>query len=548
GVDGETDASGNTLLLVDADISTYVFGGQSITPTGNATATNNAITLTGTTSVGTHLFGGVDASGGAGTASSNNATSGSAASDYFTGNKLNIKLPDTDVDPAGINVGGNLGNFEEYSFILHPEYKFGLNGEGPAVSVGGKVYLGNSYTTGTKGSDVTDIHFLGGGYASSVGDEFTLIHTTAAGDMYGFLSDSTSTGKKGATLFYDYTVAVDTPAQNLVAAVSNVRLNPQDKALSEGWLSGLAFELYGADLVADELKTISSREYERNSYTFGTLSYNKLKHDTGSHIDVDGVSALAGVAKTRVTKRDNRMTLGGFIEAGWGDYDSYNSFSNAPSVRGHGDTNYYGGGLALRVDFKDRVPRDGDENKKGHLYTDAAIRVGKAEADFATADMTDILGTAVNYESDTMYYGAHVSLGYLKKLSAKSELDIYTRLLWTRQEGDDVVLSTNDPVSFDDADSFRWRTGLRYSSEMSGKYSFYLGAAYEHEFDGEVDATTYQYGTIPSPSMKGGTGIGELGVAYMDKANTNFRMDLGVSGYTGQREGFGVKLDLDWFF
>jgi hypothetical protein len=65
----------------------------------------------------------------------------------------------------------------------------------------------------------------------------------------------------------------------------------------------------------------------------------------------------------------------------------------------------------------------------------------------------------------------------------------------------------------------------------------YIGAAYEREFDGRVEATTNGY-ALPSPSLEGGTGVGEFGIAVKPAASRpDLSLDIGVQGYTGKREG-----------
>ena len=99
---------------------------------------------------------------------------------------------------------------------------------------------------------------------------------------------------------------------------------------------------------------------------------------------------------------------------------------------------------------------------------------------------------------------------------------------------------TGDKVKFDDADSHRWRSGARFSYSLttdSGPvFTPYIGAAYEHEFDGKAKASVYGYG-IDAPDLKGGTGIGELGISFKASADSTFSMDLGGQGYTGVRDG-----------
>ena len=54
--------------------------------------------------------------------------------------------------------------------------------------------------------------------------------------------------------------------------------------------------------------------------------------------------------------------------------------------------------------------------------------------------------------------------------------------------------------------------------------------------------------TIGAPDLKGGTGVGELGVTFKPSSDSGFALDLGVQGYVGVREGVTGTLQLKWEF
>jgi hypothetical protein len=67
----------------------------------------------------------------------------------------------------------------------------------------------------------------------------------------------------------------------------------------------------------------------------------------------------------------------------------------------------------------------------------------------------------------------------------------------------------------------------------------------KHEFDGEAKSSIYGR-SIPSSDLKGGTGIGELGLTFTSAKGIS--VDLGVQGYTGKREGVTGSLQLKFEF
>jgi hypothetical protein len=257
-------------------------------------------------------------------------------------------------------------------------------------------------------------------------------------------------------------------------------------------------------------------------------SFGKSRYNTGSHVDSDTLSVLAGVKLAEI--RRNRVTLsrGIFAEAGWSSYDTFNDFGSASGFSGAGESNYFGGGLALRADYGD--------GGNGQFYSDAAIRFGRARNNFAC-----YAGTPVSYKTDSPYYGGHIGLGYIRELENGARLDIGAKLLWTRLEGDSVTLRTNDPIIFAKSDSLRARAGARYETEK-----FHAGLAYEYEFAGDANATAYGI-PIPAPSLKGGTGICEMGLT-LGRKNAHFTADVNISAFTGKREGFAVGIDMNWKF
>ena len=76
--------------------------------------------------------------------------------------------------------------------------------------------------------------------------------------------------------------------------------------------------------------------------------------------------------------------------------------------------------------------------------------------------------------------------------------------------------------------------------------AFYTGLAYEYEFGSEAGASYQGYST-PSPSLKGSTGILELGYRFTPKES---RVSYGVNlmGMTGKRRGITGGVQMTWAF
>jgi outer membrane autotransporter protein len=125
-------------------------------------------------------------------------------------------------------------------------------------------------------------------------------------------------------------------------------------------------------------------------------------------------------------------------------------------------------------------------------------------------------------------------------------LDVYAKYLWSHQEGKSVKVA-GDPIDFKDMDSHRLRFGGRFSYAVNEYIAPYIGAAYEHEFDGRTKATVYGH-KIGTPDLIGGTGMGELGLTLKPPKDLPLSFDLGVQGYVGKREGVTGSLQARWEF
>ena len=354
----------------------------------------------------------------------------------------------------------------------------------------------------------------------------------------------------GSTVAHDITADVNldptTRRLNAVTAqVSPGRATDQSKALSEGFLGGLALNLQGADLVAgrgmDSAVRASSGtdDAERHGFAgFGALSGGSLRYNTGSHLDMNSLSLLTGLA-WGIDLAPGRLTLGAFFEYGNGSYDTHNSFTNAASVDGDGNAYYLGGGILARMDFVNIGP--------GRFYAEASGRAGKTHNEYDSSDLRDAAGRKSDYDSSSPYYGLHFGTGYVWNINDAATLDLYGKYFWTRQQGDSVGLSTGEHLSFDDINSSRLRFGGRFAYILNEHVAPYIGAAWEHEFDGKARAKTNGF-DIDAPNLRGNTGIGELGLSLTPSADLPLTIDLGVQGYTGKHEGVTGSLMVKWEF
>jgi putative outer membrane autotransporter barrel domain protein len=81
---------------------------------------------------------------------------------------------------------------------------------------------------------------------------------------------------------------------------------------------------------------------------------------------------------------------------------------------------------------------------------------------------------------------------------------------------------------------------------VSDANEFYAGLAYEYEFGGEASAS-YQGNSTPSPSLKGTSGMLELGYRFTPKGE-RLTYDIHLTDWQGIRRGFSGSAQVTWAF
>ena len=512
---GVASATGNSVTISGGQVDGRTFGGAAIISSGTGTATNNSVTLSGNPVFGASspLYGGF--------VGDNLLATPTPNMDGFSGNTLNVW------NYHGSPVA-SVQSFEYYNFLMPSNV---ANGD-TLLTVTGTADMDDINSLG-KHASVSGINALNGGTPLRTGDRVTLLK---AGTLSGTLANAGTHIQTIRGISLKYNLLLEQTANELAVTVTDVTANPRAKALPEGRAAGMAFVNQGADL-ASGMGMHAARNAGSGLGAFAVGQGGASRYNTGSHVDVDGFSLMTGLAWNQ-QMASGTLLLGAYVEGGWGDYNSHNAFSNAASVKGNGDTNYYGGGVLGRFDFKNNI------------YTEASFRIGQLDTDFSSSNLRDLMGNRASYDSSSTYYGAHLGLGYGWNITDATSLDLSTKYLWTRQNSDSVTVA-GDPITFKASDSHRVRTGARLSHAISTEsglaFKPYIGAAYEHEFDGKAKATTYGY-SLDAPDLKGGTGIGELGLSFKPAAGSGLSLDFGVQGYTGVREGASGSFQVKFAF
>lgn len=497
-VDRDGNVTGNS-VEINGDMkfteALEIYGGYG----GTGAVTGNSVTISGRPifAADSVIYGGYSASGG-----------------EVSGNILNIKS-------TGITVS-NIKNFDVYNFYL-PDT---VQADDVLLTVTGG---SSNEQTDLKGSSV-NVGITGSAPALKSGDNVTLLH-----NANGILADGTTVyGKmtQGVSLEYDFTTVLQN-GDSLVTTIIKSGISDDTKSLVETQAAAAGFINSGADmLVSSGITSMSKVTSAEDNAIFGAMSGGSMRYDTGSHADVKGYNFALGMGKA-VANNAGRLTFGPFVEYGYGDYTSY--LDNG--VRGDGKTKYYGVGVLARQDDKSGV------------YYEGSLRYGRMDADYASNDL-GTAGVHSSYDSSSAYYGAHLGIGKVTGLNDTTKADVYAKLLYTHQNGDSVTLQgegNGEVYDFDAVDSTRARVGARVSKAYSERGTGYVGLAYEYEFDGEARATVKGFST-PAPSIKGSSGLVELGYILQPQGVNDPTINIGLQGWGGKKQGFTGNVDFVWTF
>lgn len=493
GGNSSRDSAYNNTINISGGTVVYKLSGGNIDNNSKSTtvsATNNTINIGGNPTFGsTELYGGTIASW------------NDMGNDLRSGNTLRIMT-------SGLQVK-KVANFQYYEFVLG-SYNVDRT---PMIAVSGDALLGHVTQAGKISIPTVDT-----GAKLAIGQNITLLTAGGVLDLNNIQLDA-GLAKQGILTVYGYELVQNGNA--IEAIITSKSPNEQTKSVADGQLAAMGMLISGADLIAET--AMANAAQGSNQYdTFAALNYGRHSMNSISSIDVQGSSMLVGMSRN-LHYSNSYTTLGAFLEAGWGTYDSA---LGEVSAKGH--TNYYGLGMLAR------------HNRADGLYTEGSIRAGKVGNTYSGDKVDD--GT---YDASSTYYGLHLGIGKIHKLNDHTSLDYYAKYFWTHETATNANIM-GDEFHFKAIDSQRVRVGARLNN-TNKNVTHYVGLAYEYEFSGSAAALAYNI-DVASPTVKGSTGILELGAKYKPNTESRFSMDVGLNGYVGKRQGVSGNVKLNWAF
>ena len=563
------NAAGNEVLVEGGTVLDHLYGGY----TALGSATGNVITVKGGT-VNAEMVGGYDD----GTATYNTVTlydsarftgsdiyggrSGGSSSDVFTGNTFNVY---GQIDAA------SLQNFQNLNFYDVVEDKASVDLSRSAVIGDGKGSMTNVFIGNLRNQE------------GDIAEEYVLIHTPTASSSYtgtnlyvngdtvvtigpdgsyvpysgivandGTMDNATgSTGMtKSQTLTKGFlTFEVDyfiKNGQDLIARWKKdapVEVNSETEEFTASRQASAALMDEGADFVAGEgidraLQASQCLPGEPcGAKAFVAVNGGYSTYKAGTTFDMSYGNMLAGIA--RQCKIGPVGYLAGvFFETGLSRFHSEYEPDDSRSIDSEGHDYYYGVGALAKV-FLNR------DLLKG-LYAEGSIRYGLMMGDWQSHDIQSD-GQTADWDGRAPYLTAHGGLGYMWDVTDNVTADVYAKYFWGHLWGDDGTIC-GQQFEFDDIYSSRVRTGARLNFKKDETFSWYLGGAWEHQFDAKSTGSIYRY-DVPPTDLRGNTAIAEAGVFFKPAADSDFSFILGTTGYFGEkREGVTGHLQVRYDF
>jgi hypothetical protein len=525
---GSTEASGNTVTIsgdaiINALDSAYIYGG-----TGAPIAKNNTINILTQISV-KGLYGGIDSGAG-------------------DGNTLNIAAKNVVVGSDGIGGFQNM-NFYLPSDIANNDTMLTVNGSqktdvkgvtfGVAALSGVKLEKGNTVNLITNPSGLnTDDTLKTTDSATLAKAKFLSANSLTTDDAYELSiskkdantiiatvdnvteqkADEGESGQKAVSI----PDVLKSPVETRAGVVTMINAGA-DLLISQGMSNA-------ADAAAAERTEGDAAAAPRAGgfAPFAAVSFGKLRAESGSHVDNKGIGMNLGFAR-EIENKNGKLLVGPVIEYGHGSYDSYQD----SGIKADGKSRYWGIGVIAK-----------QTNDNGFYY-EGSLRAGRTKSDY-NSDLRP--GLHVNYDSSATYWALHLGAGKLVDIGHSNTLDYYGKYFYSHTGSDSAFLNgANETANFDAVNSHRIRLGARLTHALNEKNKIYGGLAWQYEFKGDARATYSVSGEAPSPSVKGSSGMIELGW-QVKPGKSPMTIDLGVTGWVGKQRGITANVQANWTF
>ncbi len=340
----------------------------------------------------------------------------------------------------------------------------------------------------------------------SVGDSVVLVDAT---------TDVTSGYNSALTVsgLTDVGYTITTADNDLYFKITSITENANTHAPAESVIAAMALLNRAGDLLASNASNLDLTE---SVSALADGYYGKNRYISGSHVDLTGGGMMVGAGRSF-----HNLQAALFAEGGLGDFDIY-----CQDVHGTGSTKYYGAGLMLKYS----LPQN--------WYLTGSLHAGRVKTSFRYLGVID----------DTApYYGGSATLGYKLTPSSLHKLDLNLFASYLLGHTGSISGTINGlHYRMNPMTSHRAQLGVTGAYQLRSSIIPYMSLAFDHEFNGKANlALTNTSSAITAPSIKGSSGVAELGCQFKGKRWTG---KLGVEGALGKRRGVSVRGGLHYQF
>ena len=264
---------------------------------------------------------------------------------------------------------------------------------------------------------------------------------------------------------------------------------------------------------------------------FAAVGLGNLRAKSGSHVDTKSIGLSLGFAR-EIENKSGKLLVGPVVEYGHGKYDSYQD----NGITADGKSSYWGIGVIAK-----------QTNHNGFYY-EGSLRAGRTKSDYGSDSARP--GNHVSYDSSATYWAAHLGAGKLFDMGHDNTLDVYGKYFYSHTGSDSTTIhigAASEGVDFSAVNSHRLRIGTRLTHALNAKNKIYGGLAWQYEFNGDARAVYSVSGEAPSPSVKGSSGMLELGW-QVKPGKSPMTIDLGVTGWVGKLRGIAANVQMNWTF
>lgn len=284
-----------------------------------------------------------------------------------------------------------------------------------------------------------------------------------------------------------------------------------------------------ADFLSGDLASIEAAGSQIFT-PFFAVTGGSTTYKTGSHVTVRGANIIVGFSR-KIDNPTRNILIAPMIEYGRGNYDSYLDGGE----HGYGHHRNLGGGVVFRTKLTD-----------GKFY-DGSFRAGRIKTDFESDSFGAFKNVRETFKTNSHYIGAHIGVGREVHHSEKEIVTYSAKFLFSHTGADNITLTTGEDYHLSSVNSYRLKLGIQEEYEPNNIHNFYFGAGVEYEFNGKSFAEHGGFRT-DTPSLKGFSGVFELGWIIKPRGDNKFSLDLSGVGSVGKNRGLTGRFGINWRF